>query len=69
MLDFSVFPMAFRTGAQNCTSTIHNLSYMVPIFKWDTSMNLWLNSLIFYIKILLFNEGQNFNPFSYLIFS
>jgi len=49
MSDFSVFPMAFRMVTQNCSSRFHNLSYRIPIFMWDTSMSLWLNSLIFCI--------------------
>jgi len=28
MLYFSVFPMAFRVGTQNCTFRFHNLSYI-----------------------------------------
>jgi len=64
MFDFSVFPMDFIMGTKICTSTIHNLGNMIPIFKWDTSMSLWLNYLIFYHKILRINEGKHFNPFS-----
>jgi len=41
---------------------------LYPDFDWHTSMNLWLNSLIFYIQIFLFKDGQNFNPFSCSIF-
>jgi len=29
---------------------------------WDTSMSLWLNSLIIYIKTYHLNKGQNFDP-------
>jgi len=32
-----------------CTSKFHNLCNWIPILKWDTSMNLLLNSLIFFI--------------------
>jgi len=47
MFDFSVFPMVFRMGTQNCPSKYRNLSLWKPILTWDTSMNLWLNSQIF----------------------
>jgi len=68
MSDFSVIPMSFKMGNQNCTSRFHNLSYCTPILMWDTSMSLWWNSLIIYIQIFLLKEGHNFNPFSCLIF-
>jgi len=64
MFDFSVIPMAFRMGTQNCTSRFHKFSNLIPISTWDTSMNLWLNSLIIHIQIIIFNEGQNCNQFS-----
>jgi len=51
-----------------CTSRFHNLSNCIPIYKWDTSLNLWLNSLTFDIKIYLLRETRNFNPFSCSIF-
>jgi len=52
--------MDFRIGTKNWTSKFHNLIYWLPILKWDTSMNSWLNSLIIYIKIFLLKEGPNF---------
>jgi len=64
MFKFSVFPVTFRIRSQNFTSNFHNLGNFFPISTWNTSMNLWLNSLTFYIKIFLFDEGRNFNPFS-----
>jgi len=51
-------------GTQNCTSKLHNLSCWIPILKCDTSTSLWLDSLIFCIKLLLLKEGQIFYPFS-----
>jgi len=69
MFDFSVIPMVFRMGTHNCTSRFRNLSYRIPILKWDTSMNLWLNFLIIFIKVYLLNEGKKFNPFSCSILS
>jgi len=68
MFDFSVFPMGFRMRPQNCTSRFHNFSYRSPILKWDTSMSLWGNSLMVYIKMLLLNGGPIFNPFSCSIY-
>jgi len=64
----SVFLKALRMETQNRTSAIHNFSYWIPILMWDTSMSLWLNSLIFYIQIFIIGEGHNFNPFSSFIF-
>jgi len=64
MFDFSVISMAFRIATQNCTSKFYNLSNFIPILTCDTSMSLWLNSLMFYIKSFLFGGGHNFNPFS-----
>jgi len=61
--------MAFRIKTQTCSSKFHNLSYLNPICKWDTYMSLWLKTLILYIKSFLFDEGQNFNPFTCLIFA
>jgi len=39
----------FQKGTQNCTSRFHNLSNWTPILKCDTSISLWLNSLMFCI--------------------
>jgi len=39
MFDFSVFPIAFRMGAQVWSSKFHNLSYWTPILKWDTLLD------------------------------
>jgi len=61
--------MVFRMGTQNCTSKFHNLGSLISIFKRVTFTSLWLNSLIFYIKICLLNESQNFNPFHVRLFS
>jgi len=55
-------------GTQNCTSKFHNLTYTIPILKWDAFMNMWIISLTYYIKSFLLREGQNFNPFTCLIF-
>jgi len=57
-----------RIGPQNCTSKFHILSYCVPIHKWDTSMNLWRNYQIIYVKKYLLGDGLNFSPFSCSIF-
>jgi len=62
MLDFSVIPMGFSIGTQNCSSRFHNLSFWFPILMWDTSMSLWWNSLMFYIQIFLLKEGHILNP-------
>jgi len=66
----SIFPyfQCFRMGTQKWTSNFHNLGKWIPILKWDTSMNLWCNSLIIYIQIFSLFEGQKFNPFSCPIF-
>jgi len=53
---------------QKLAFKFHNLGNWIPILKWDTSMSLWLNSLIYYIKMYLFKEGLNFYPFSCSIF-
>jgi len=50
-------------------SRSHNLSYCIPIYKWDTSLNLRLNSLMIYIKIYLLGDGWNFSPFPCSIFT
>jgi len=65
-----IFPYlnGFQNMIQNGTSRFHNFRCWTPILKCDTSMSLWLNSLICYIKIFIFYEDQNFNPFSYSIF-
>jgi len=55
--------MGSRMGPKICTSRFHNLSNCIPIYKWDTSLKWWLNSLTFCIKIYLLSEGRNFNPF------
>jgi len=65
---FSYFKV-FRTEAKNGTSRFPNFRCWTLILKWDTFMNLWLNFLICYIKIFMFNESQKFNPFSCSIFS
>jgi len=65
---FSLFPMGFRNETQNWTSRFHNLSNFIQILKFDTSMSLWMNSLIIYIQIYVFGEGHNFDPFSCSIF-
>jgi len=49
MLNFSVFAMAFGMVPPKLHFICHNFSYWIPILTWDTSMSLWLNSLIFYI--------------------
>jgi len=64
MFDFSVISMILRMGTQICPSRFHNLGNWIPILKSDTSTNLGLNSLLFYIKIILLRKGKNFNPFS-----
>jgi len=58
----------FQKGTQNCASKFHNLSNSIPILTWDTSKNLWLNSLTICIQIIRLIEGPNFDPFSCLIF-
>jgi len=63
MLLFSVFLMGFSMGPQNCTFGFHNLSYCIAIWKWDTSMSLWLNFLMIDIKTLPLKEGPNFSLF------
>jgi len=68
MFDFSVFPMAFSIGSQNCTVKYQNMCNWIPILTRDTSMNSWWNYLIICIKVLLLKEGHNFNPFSCSIF-
>jgi len=68
MLDFSVFPMVFGIGTQNLTSKLHNFANWIPILEVDTSMTLWLNSLMIYIKIFVLEEGRNFTPFTCSIF-
>jgi len=55
-------------GTQNNTSRFHNLSNFIPIFKFDTFMSLWMNSLIIYIQIYVLGEAHNFNPSSCSIF-
>jgi len=64
MFEFYLIPMGFRMGTQNCTSKFHSLSNWIPIYTWDTSMNLWLNSLLFYIQIFILKGGPSFDPFS-----
>jgi len=68
MFDFSVFPMVFGMGTQNSTSKFHNLGNLIPILEIDTSLNLWLNSLMIYTKMYLLKEGLHFNPFSCSVF-
>jgi len=68
MFGFSVFSWGPGWEPKICTSRFHNYSYGIPIYKWDTSLNLWLNSLTFYIQIYFLGEGRKFNPFSYSIF-
>jgi len=55
-------------GPQNCISRFHNFSYCSPILMSDTSMSLWLNSLIFCIKTFYLREDQNFSLSSSNIF-
>jgi len=69
LYESDVFIMVFSMGTQNCTSRFHNLSTYIPILTWDTSMNLWLNSLTIWIRLIRLIEGPNFDPFSCLIFA
>jgi len=64
MFDFSMFPRVFSTGTQNSPANFRNFGNFIPIYMWDTSMNLCLNSVIFCIQIFPLNEGHNFDPFS-----
>jgi len=52
----------FRLGLQKCISGFHNLSYWIPILKWDTSMGWWLSSLTIYININIYMRGSKFYP-------
>jgi len=49
MIEFSVFPLAFRMGTQNWNSNFHNFVKWGPIQKWDISLSLWLSSLFIYV--------------------
>jgi len=69
MFHFFKFPMTFRMRPRICTSRFYNLSNWIPIKTWDTSMNLYLKSLINYIKIFVLSAVQIFNPFSCSDFS
>jgi len=53
MFEFYLIPMAFRMRTENFTSKFHNLGNWIPIYTWDTSINLWMNFLLFYIQIFL----------------
>jgi len=68
MLYFSVFPMAIRIETQDCISRLHNLKYWIPFLKSDISMNLLFNSLMFYVNLYLFKDGQNLSPLPCYIF-
>jgi len=47
---------------------LHILTYWIPIWMWDTSISLWVHSLIIYIQDLFLSEVQNCNLFRLLNF-